>query len=234
MSYSIDLLKEFLTKPELTTVQLSDVTALGGVVTLTVDNLLHARVNLKLWAENTLGDVQDFEITAINTDTKQITLSDQDSMFDDTVRSGYISPLNFFHGTPRAISSQLDRIKEDSLIFPLAYVYERRREVLNPSTDGIYMAADFRLFILDVAKSEQWVTAEHYDNVIDGIERLVFRIKKRLDNGNNRFYQQNESYELIHHADWGVFATDKGNLKRIFNSRTSGTEMNFTLNIKQC
>lgn len=91
--------------------------------------------------------------------------------------------------------------------------------------------SDLRLFFLTEANFEDWKTDQHYLDAIEPMRSMVdFFISEVLKK--SKGLGKIEGYDVINHANFGVYTTDKGHTKKIFNDDYSGCELRITLPIK--
>ena len=144
-----------------------------------------------------------------------------------------VAPPYFINGTPMRVNSEIEGINLD-VKYPMNYLYAVMREKDRAITSTIRREADIRLFILDESEPGE-TTAEHYTNVINGLEAYYQRLLDHLQTDSKSFVEPQE-IEVIkyNHVDWGHFRSDKGYTKSVFNDNVSGIELQFTVPISRC
>lgn len=199
----------------------------GTNTTLTVENALYARQGLSITVDVT------------TTTILSATFSDcgNDSI---TVPGVFLGPEEFvlqrpvfLHGTPYATNSHLSKARQSGeAITPLIYLLEIL-ESIDEGRQSPIETADLRLFFLDDAKIVDWLTDDHYQEVITQMDRLAdFVIDEMQD---YKGFLHDFSVRKINHANWGQYSNLKGYIQRIFNVNLSGVERRVNLPIlKAC
>lgn len=142
-----------------------------------------------------------------------------------------LEKLNYFHGTPYAVASELVRIQDETERMPLIWLYEVIRENREPksSRELIRRTANLRIFLMNSHLSD-WKTSEHYDYAIEQMSDLADSLINDIDNNGN--FASPQSYEIIPRAKFGELVNN-GNNNIILNDNLSGVELNFNLRVKK-
>jgi len=134
----------------------------------------------------------------------------------------------YFHGTVMATNSELNMIKFSSNKFPMIYCLEVFREVFNGSVeDAIERESSLRLFFLTENNFENWITEDHYINVINPIRAMLDSFINGINNGIG--FGKIDTYTTVNHVNFGTFAQDNGHLKNLFDDNLSGIELEVTI-----
>ncbi len=146
-----------------------------------------------------------------------------------------ITPPFFFNGTPLLVESEIIPLPSNQK-YPMLYFYEMVGGVkyAKGNNTGLRESWNVTLFFLDEAYKEGWDTTQHYDNVIVPLTKLVDRFVEYIQYPNCCISQEKEDIKVTNHINFGIFIKDKGHLKQIFTDKTSGIELNFRLNIRNC
>lgn len=223
MKLTVDILEDFINTLDLSGPVIS-FTDDGASTILTVEKTFHARRGMVLDV-----DGNPYTIEAVtNNNTIQVA-----GVIVQPER--YILPNPFyFHGTP--IMTNANHIKGADSVekLPMIYLYEILREVDKRPDSRVVKEADLRLFFMDTANYEEWTTDDHYSQRLQGLNNLVDAFIEAARAYRCCFYLYNTDFTRINHVNWGVFVTDKGHRRRIFDDDLTGVELNFTLSLKKC
>ena len=136
----------------------------------------------------------------------------------------------YFHGTMRATNAELDMVKMSSDKFPMIYCLEVFREVFNSNPDAaIERETSLRLFFLTENDFKNWITDDHYDNVINPIRAMLDGFFSVINGGMG--FGKIETYTTINHVNFGTFTDNNGHLKNLFDDNLSGIELDVTIPI---
>lgn len=85
-----------------------------------------------------------------------------------------LSAPTFRHGTLKMVKKEVNAVDRKGTILPMVYLYEiiRDRKV-NDAESAVDRETDLRLYFLDSAKAEDWLTASHYEEVIKPMQELI-------------------------------------------------------------
>lgn len=135
-----------------------------------------------------------------------------------------LSPMKYYHGTVMATTAELDKKKFDTEKFPMVYLLEVIRDDFNNKIeDRIDRISSLRMFFLTNTDEENWLTDDQYRLAIKPMRNMVYEFIELIDN--NEEIGDIDDYRAINHARFGVYSTDKGHTRRVFNDQTSGTEL---------
>jgi len=138
--------------------------------------------------------------------------------------------MKYYYGTVIATSNELDKVKLDTNKFPMVYLLEVIRDDFNNlEEDRIDRNSDFKVFFLVNTDEENWLTADHYRMAIKPMRNMVYQFIDELNNNKN--IGEFSNFTAINHVKFGVYTTDKGHTRRVFNDKTSGVEVRLDLPI---
>ena len=194
----------------------------GITTSLFVGALLHIREGMTVVVDGVTAPV-----SGVNASLKRINVLGD---FPDAKQVTYQPPF-FFHGTPYATNSHLSHLNDINKV-PMIYLMEIINERFGgPESRGL--TVDLRLFFLDVANFSDWMTDDHYSNVIIPMRALAARFVNGLTDS-RRYFATDNGGRLVNHAKFGVFQNYKGHLNSLFNDRLSGVELYIEAQINNC
>lgn len=138
----------------------------------------------------------------------------------------------FIHGTVPASNIE---ISQDCIDMPIIYLYEifeNNKQSLESNLDTI--AFNLRLFFLS-DYDDEWLTTDHYNNVIYQMQNLMFLFVENLkkDSYIDDDYILRNAYKYYNRSKLGSFKGNKGNEKGLFDRKLSGVELVINLPIKK-
>ena len=228
MRQTKDIIKDWLANDLDLSAKVLSVTydAVEDLSTVVFDDSLHLREKMKF----THG-VDEYVVRSSNSSINSVEVDgDLTGLIGETVQ---IQPLFFVHGTPILVIQEIDgKVPSDK--YPLCWLSEPISEVDNGVNEAIDRSAEVLMFFLDSANSPQWLTYQHYDNVLYGLNKLYERFKRDIRLASCCLVQENEPIRRVNRANWGVYANEKGYISKIMNDAVSGIELSFTLSIRDC
>lgn len=85
-----------------------------------------------------------------------------------------ISAPNYLHGTLKNARNEVTAEADKELVYPLVYLKEIIRDRKNTDEESmIDREVDLRLFFINSAETEGWLTDNHYENVIYPMQSMV-------------------------------------------------------------
>lgn len=140
--------------------------------------------------------------------------------------------LTFFHGTIRMVSNELINIGNITTKVPMCYAVEPMKFRKNLVVDSTIAGwAEFRLFVLDSCKYGEWLTADHYTNVIVPMENKLDDLLERLRNDARVVGEEFTEADIWNHVIAGSYLDEKGKTKSMFKFYFSGPECRLSLPI---
>lgn len=142
---------------------------------------------------------------------------------------------SFVHGTMPMANIE---VKNAECPMPLVYLFELFTQKFGRKEDvNNYISENLRIFFLDdYPNSNEWLTEDHYENVIYPMQNLAFFVLENLKNDIQRIdkdFIENNTYKLINRVKTGVFKGTKGNEKSFFTRNLSGVELNLSIAVKK-
>ncbi len=222
MKLTVDILEDFINSLDLsgTVNSFSDD---GTNTTIFVDKTFHARARMNLNIDGT-----DYPIVSVvNNQSIEVTGV-------IALPSVYTIPTPFyFHGTPILTNSHINGAS-DREKYPMVYLYEILRERDMRINSRISRESDLRLFFLDNANEDEWDTDQHYSIRLLGLNNLVDEFESQGKAYRCCFYLEETDFTRINHVNWGVYMDNAGHVRRLFDDKTSGVELSFTLPLINC
>lgn len=215
-----DLLDDFISALDLS----AEVVSISGN-DVTVGNTFQARKGLQIMLDNTA-----YTVASVNHATETITLTAPVVGSPTTYSIG--APF-FFHGTAYMVGAHISKIRNSADKMPMVFLNEIISEQEQGVESVIERVVNIRLFFLDEANFKDWNTDDHYSFVIAPLRKLVNAFISQIREA-KEFEQDDETFDIKTHVNFGAYQELKGHIQSIFNERTSGIELGFTLNIKKC
>lgn len=143
-----------------------------------------------------------------------------------------INRPKYFHGTIKKTNNELQEITMGRDKFPMIYCFEVFRETYHQlKSDRRERTSDLRLFFLATADKENWLTEDHYNEVIIPIRNMVESFIQFVNNKNG--FSKLQNFETVNRVDFGTFSQDNGNLKLLFTEHVSGIELDISLEVNK-
>ena len=139
----------------------------------------------------------------------------------------YLPELFFITGTKRATNTEWT-IADANLSnkLPLVWLLEVISETGFGKMSAVEKEMDLRLFFLDETDPSQYYTADHRDQVVKPMQKLMLEFIKVVEN--ERTYKPIENYRFKTFSRFGV-ENDKGMLQNILDANLSGVSLELTL-----
>jgi len=136
----------------------------------------------------------------------------------------------YFHGTVIQTNQELINFDQFDKL-PMAYLLEVLEDDFFNRDEINDRESDIRLFFLTTANFADWKTGDHYKSAIEPMRSVAYNFINVLNN--SKLINIFATYTLINRVNFGVYTTDKGNTKNIFNDNMSGVELRLTLPIRK-
>ena len=133
----------------------------------------------------------------------------------------------YFHGTVIQTNLELEQISNSGLKTPMIYLLEVLEDTFYNDDNRLERESDFRLFFLTQANFVDWKTQDTYNNAIAPMRSLCYSFIDTLNSP--KIISNFAQYRVINHTKFGVYMTDKGYEKRIFDDNLAGVELRITL-----
>lgn len=146
------------------------------------------------------------------------------------VIGSYALPVpTYYHGTLKMTQNEVDGQPDKTLITPFVYLFEVLRDKKNTDFDSmIDRETDLRIFFVHSANFSDWLTDDHYTNVIDPMQSMVDLFINKIEN--NRFFTDEINYDCLPLIN----LSEEGNQeKSIFDCNLSGIELKLFAEIRK-
>jgi hypothetical protein len=181
------------------------------------------------WARigKVVKDAEDKEylVTELVTDSYLVATP----LIGETNLSGtiYLPELFFITGTKRATNTEWT-IADANLSnkLPLVWLLEVISETGFGKNSAVEKEMDLRLFFLDETDPSQYYTADHREQVVKPMQKLMLEFIKVVEI--ERTYKPIENYRFKTFSRFGV-ENDKGMLQNILDANLSGVSLEVTL-----
>lgn len=181
------------------------------------------------WARvgKVVKDAEDKEylVTELVTDSYLVATP----LIGETNLSGtiYLPDLFFITGTKRATNTEWT-IADANLSnkLPLVWLLEVISETGFGKNSAVEKEMDLRLFFLDETDPSQYYTADHREQVVKPMQKLMLEFIKVVEI--ERTYKPIENYRFKTFSRFGV-ENDKGMLQNILDANLSGVSLEVTL-----
>lgn len=161
-------------------------------------------------------------------DSSKILIDGNTCLVGDVV----IGAPNYFHGTVKATTQELDLIKSNKNKVPMGYLFEVLREKRNRNPeDVIDRRADLIIFFLEDADYKRWLTDDYYSDAIIAMDNLAEDFIDTISDSSEIGCIERDDYMIIPHAKYG-YIDKNGHTKNLFNMQLAGVELRVTLPIK--
>lgn len=205
------------------TVQIIEVSTAGNIHTVEVCDPYYMEVG-----RTVIIGGNNYVVKTINYLTNTITVEGTASI---NVDSFTLYAAFFFHGTPRAVNSELHDQPNASDKTPMGWLLETYEEAFPGEVDTVLdRESDIRLFFLTQANFNEWLTQDFYNNAIEPMRRLMYLFINTISN-NPLFDMIDVGYEVTNHAKFGVYITNQGVENGMFVDNLSGCELRIRLKI---
>jgi len=198
----------------------------GGTYTFTTCNTYHLQECFKVTIDGAV-----FTITDVNSDVSITVKPVLDSTPAPTVLTFSIYNPYYFYGTVIQTNLELEQISNSSAKTPMIYLLEVAEDKFFSNDNQLERESDLRIFFLTQANFVDWKTQDTYENAISPMRSLAYSFIDTLKE--SKIIGRFNEYRLTNHTKFGVYMTDKGYEKRIFNDNLAGVEMRISLPILQ-
>ena len=102
----------------------------------------------------------------------------------------------YIHGTLKMAQNEVDAINNKEDLVPFVYLFEVIRDRKNTDDESmIERSTELRIFFLNSANTMDWLTDDHYLNVIDPMQQMVDLFIKKIEG--NKLFAENLEYECL-------------------------------------
>ena len=187
MKQTVDIIEDIVN--ELTpTITINSQSTTDGIITLLTDKTYWIHTASRITIDGKKYRVVDFVIDE--------SLSLKPFTTGDTVDvDSFVLPKpTYFHGTEKMIRQEVNSIKDKTTIVPMIWLKEiYRDDQVFDAESAIDRETDLMLIFVDSADTENWLTDDHYTNVIYPIDKMVDLFIEKL--GQNRFFTETFNFE---------------------------------------
>lgn len=146
-----------------------------------------------------------------------------------TPTSFTIPPPFYLHGTLKNANSEVDAQDDKEDVFPLAYLFEVIKDKKNTDDESmIDREVDLRIFWLQTANTADWLTEDHYLNLIEPMQQMVDLFIRKLEN--SRLFTDDFNYDCLNLIDVSENGTQE---KALFDCNLSGIELRLFAEIRE-
>lgn len=146
-----------------------------------------------------------------------------------TVTSFDISAPEYIHGTLKMAQNEVDAETDKTILCPFTYLFEAVTDRKNTDEESaIDREVDLRIFWLNSANTKDWLTDDHYTNVIDPMQQMVDLFIEEIKN--SKLFTDEMRFDclpLINVSENGV------QVKSIFDCNLSGIELRLFAEIRE-
>ena len=145
------------------------------------------------------------------------------------VESFVIPVPMYLHGTLKDARKEVSAEEDKELIYPLVYLHEVLRDRKNTDEESmIDREVDLRIFFINSADSSNWLTDDHYENVIEPMQQMItlfmFKIKW------SKLFTDEMEYNCLPLVDISI---DGEQEESLFDCNLSGIELRLFAQIRE-
>jgi len=135
---------------------------------------------------------------------------------------------NYIHGTLKMAQNEVDAVLDKTMLVPFVYLFEIIRDRKNTDDESmIERETELRIFFLNSANTSDWLTEDHYENVIDPLQQMVNLFIKNIKN--NKLFTDVLDYECTPLIN----VSEQGNQEvSVFDCNLSGIELRLFAQIR--
>lgn len=139
--------------------------------------------------------------------------------------------LNYFYGSPLAISNTLARIKNENQKYPCVVVFDEFQETIEPNELSHFdRTSEVTIFFMNLA-NKSWTDEEHIDNCITPMSLIAELFIDEVNR--SKYFGKAESVIKINRSLWGLYIQNENGKKPVFPDFLSGVELRVVLPIKK-
>lgn len=200
---------------------------LDGAFPVTSSDTQWLHMNQQLTIEG-----NDYKVVAIE---QNISFSLQQRGHVEVISGSFnIAPPWFFYGTWKMTNTERDDVGEYKDKTPFIWLVEVRDENIHlDPKDAVDRDAELQLLFMGESNFGDWLTEDHYDQVINPLSVLVRNFLDSVERSRCVSKPLAGEMATINHANAGSVDAD-GHLKALFNEELSGIEATVTLPFNKC
>ncbi len=142
----------------------------------------------------------------------------------------YLLPTpNYIHGTLKMAQNEVDAINNKEQLVPFVYLFEVIRDRKNTDEESmIDRTTELRIFFLNSANTSDWLTDDHYTNVIDPMQQMVDYFIKLIKQ--NKLFAENLDFDCVPLIN----ISEEGQQENsVFDCNLSGIELRLFADIRE-
>jgi len=134
----------------------------------------------------------------------------------------------YIHGTLKMAQNEIDAINNKTELVPFVYLYEVIKDRKNTDSESmIDRNTELRIFFLNSANTSDWLTDDHYENVIYPMQQMVDLFIKQIEK--NKLFTDNLDYECLPLLN----ISEEGRQENsVFDCNLSGVELRLSAEIR--
>tara|TARA_R110000751_G_scaffold46884_3_gene105080 strand:+ start:387 stop:1085 length:699 start_codon:yes stop_codon:yes gene_type:complete len=168
---------------------IKSITPSGNYFILTTDCTWWLSIKDKITIGLNNYEIIDFDIN------KEITINPL-SGGTPTENSFIINSPNYIHGTLKMAQNEVDAVNNKELLVPFVYLFEVIRDRKNTDSESmIDRTTELRIFFVNSANTNDWLTNDHYLNVIDPMQQMTDLFIKKIKS--NKRFAENLDYDSL-------------------------------------
>lgn len=139
-----------------------------------------------------------------------------------------ISAPKYIHGTLKMAQNEVDAIPNKNMLVPFVYLFEVIRDRKNTDDESmIDRETELRIFFLNSANTGDWLTNDHYTNVIYPMQQMVDLFMKLIEK--NKLFTDEINYDCLPLINVSEQGTQE---ESIFDCNLSGIELRLSAQIR--
>ena len=140
-----------------------------------------------------------------------------------------IPPPTYIHGTLKMTQNEIDAINNKESLVPFVWLFEVIRDRKNTDSESmIDRTTELRIFFITSADSSNWLTDDHYLNVINPLQQMVDLFIKNIEN--NKLFAYELDFDCIPLLNLSQEGTQENSL---FDCNLSGIELRLFADIRE-
>ena len=145
------------------------------------------------------------------------------------VNSFDISAPEYIHGTLKMAQNEVDGQTDKTILCPFVYLFEALTDRKNTDSESmIDREVDLRIFWLNTANTQDWLTDDHYTYVIDPMQQMVNLFIDKIKS--SKLFIDEMRYDCLPLINVSENGTQ---VKSIFDCNLSGIELRLFAEIRE-
>lgn len=135
----------------------------------------------------------------------------------------------YIHGTLKMAQNEVDAVYNKEALVPFVYLFEVVRDRKNTDEESmIDRTTELRIFFLNSANTKDWLTDDHYLNVIDPMQQMVDLFIKKIKG--NKLFAENLNYDCLPLINLSQEGQQENS---VFDCNLSGIELRLFADIRK-